>query len=131
MLLVNMYSLKSSLLKAFKNIFLSTSISFNTEGNIALVDIMILTLSSAAIVDITSFTKSILESCMSSKECNKLVSDVKLGIDLGIIKNVPPEKINQLSIYTKPASLQKYLGEVLTEEERDIKRCEIIGKILK
>lgn len=68
---------------------------------------------------------------MSSKECNKLVSDVKLGIDLGIIKNVAPEKINQLSIYTKPASLQKYLGEVLTEEERDIKRCEIINKILK
>ena len=68
---------------------------------------------------------------MSSKECNKLVSDVKLGIDLGIIKNVASEKINQLSIYTKPASLQKYFGEILTEEERDIKRCEIIKKILK
>lgn len=68
---------------------------------------------------------------MSSKECNKLVSDVKLGIDLGIIKNVTPEKINKLNIYTKPASLQKYLGEVLTEDERDIKRCEVIKNILK
>lgn len=68
---------------------------------------------------------------MSSKECNKLVSDVKLGIDLGIITNVSPEKINKLNIYTKPASLQKYLGEVLTQEERDIKRCEVIKNILK
>ena len=68
---------------------------------------------------------------MSSKECNKLISDVKLGIDLGIIKNVTPEKIHKLNIYTKSASLQKYLGEVLTEEERDIKRCEVIKNILK
>lgn len=68
---------------------------------------------------------------MSSKECSKLISDVKLGIDLGIIKEVASEKINKLSIYTKPASLQKYLGEVLTEDERDIKRCEVIKKILK
>lgn len=67
---------------------------------------------------------------MSSKECNKLISDVKLGIDLGIIKEVASEKINQLNIYTKPASLQKYLGKALTEEERDIKRCEVIKKIL-
>lgn len=68
---------------------------------------------------------------MSSKECNKLISDVKLGIDLGIIKNVALEKINELSIYTKPASLQKYLGEILTQEERDMRRCEVINKILK
>lgn len=68
---------------------------------------------------------------MSSKECNKLISDVKLGVDLGIIKEVTPTQINEISIYTKPASLQKYLGEVLSEEERDIKRCEVVKKILK
>lgn len=68
---------------------------------------------------------------MSSKECNKLISDVKLGIDLGIIKDVTSKQINEMSIYTKPASLQKYLGELLSEEERDVKRCEVIKKILK
>ena len=44
---------------------------------------------------------------ISSEECNKLLSDVKLGTDLGVIKELNDLKIRKLETYTKPANLQK------------------------
>lgn len=67
---------------------------------------------------------------ISSDECNKLLSDVKLGTDLGIIKELTDLKVNELEIYTKPANLQKYIGEICDEYTRDIKRAEVIKKII-
>ena len=74
----------------------------------------------------------ILANCkkISSDECEKLLSDVKLGTDMGIIKEVNDLKIRKLQNYTKPASMQKYLGEVLDANDRDIKRAEIIKQII-
>lgn len=75
----------------------------------------------------------ILSNCkkISSEECNKLLSDVKLGTDLGIIKELTDLKVNELEIYTMPANLQKYIGEVCDEYTRDIKRAEVIKQIIK
>lgn len=67
---------------------------------------------------------------ISSDECNKLLSDVKLGTDLGIIKELTDLKVNELEIYTRPANLQKYIGEACDEYTRDIKRAEVIKKII-
>lgn len=68
---------------------------------------------------------------LSSEECRRLLSDVKLGTDLGIIKELNDMKVNKLQLYTKPGNLQKYFGKILAGEERDIKRAEIIKKIIK
>ena len=75
----------------------------------------------------------VLSNCkkISSEECNKLLSDIKLGTDLGIIKELTDLKVNELEIYTRPANLQKYLGETFDEYTRDIKRAELIKKIIK
>lgn len=67
---------------------------------------------------------------LSADECRKLLSDVKLGTDLGIIKELNDAKIAKLSLYTKPGNLQKYLGKQLDGYERDIKRTEIVKQIL-
>lgn len=74
----------------------------------------------------------ILSNCkkISSEECNKLLSDIKLGTDLGIIQELTDLKVNELEIYTMPANLQKYIGEVCDEYTRDIKRAEVIKKII-
>lgn len=74
----------------------------------------------------------ILSNCkkISSEECNKLLSDVKLGTDLGIIKELTDLKVNELEIYTMPANLQKFIGEVCDERTRDIRRAEVIKKII-
>lgn len=67
---------------------------------------------------------------LSADECRKLLSDVKLGTDLGIIKELDDGKISKLNLYTKPGNLQKFLGKQLDGYERDIKRTEIIKQIL-
>lgn len=66
---------------------------------------------------------------LSSEECTELLSDVKLGVDLGIITELNDSKIKKIELYAKPANLQKNLGETLSAYERDIKRCEIIRNL--
>ena len=39
-------------------------------------------------------------------------------------------KLNNLEIYTKPANLQKRLGQVFTANQRDMKRAEVIKNII-
>lgn len=67
---------------------------------------------------------------MSSDECKKILSDVKLGVDLGIIKELDDGKIKKLELYTKSGNLQKYFGKTLEGYEREIKRAEVIKQII-
>ena len=68
---------------------------------------------------------------LSSDECKKLLSDVKLGVDLGVIKEIDDSKVRKLELYTKPGNLQKYLGKELDGYEREIKRAEVVKQIIK
>lgn len=68
---------------------------------------------------------------LSSDECKKLLSYVKLGTDLGIIKELTDSKISKLYLYNQPANLQKYVGKKLDGYEREIKRPEVIKQIIK
>lgn len=74
----------------------------------------------------------ILNNCrkISLGEAQKLISNIKMGTDLGILKELSDSKIKKLSLYTKPASMQKYLGEQYEPIERDIKRAEVIKQIM-
>jgi len=67
---------------------------------------------------------------LTSEECRKLLSDVKLGTDLGIIKELDDTKVSKLNLYTKPGNLQKYLGKELEAYERDIERAKVIKQII-
>lgn len=67
---------------------------------------------------------------ISSDECMLLLSEIRLGLDLGIIKEISQAILNKLEIYTKPANLQKRLGQVFTANQRDVKRAEIIKNII-
>lgn len=74
----------------------------------------------------------ILNNCrkISGEEARELLSTVKLGTDLGIIDEMTDLKVLKLYLYTKPANLQKYLGEQYEVLERDIKRAEVIKQII-
>ena len=63
-------------------------------------------------------------------EIQKVISNVKMGVDLGILKELNDSKIQKLILYTKPANMQKYLGEQYGTLERDIKRAELIKQII-
>jgi len=63
---------------------------------------------------------------ISSQETVELLSMVRLGVDMGIIKNLDTRKINELFIITQPAHLQKLEDKKLSSQERDVKRAELI-----
>ena len=82
--------------------------------------------------DIVYRSYGILSNCrkISSEETRELLSNIKLGTDLGILKELTDLKVQKLYLFTKPANLQKYLGEQYETIERDIKRSEVIKKII-
>ena len=68
---------------------------------------------------------------LSEEETLELLSNVKLGTDLGIIKELTDKKVAELMLYTKPASLQKRTGKRLSVMEQEAIRCEVIKEIIK
>lgn len=65
------------------------------------------------------------------EETEKLLSNVKIGTDLGILPELTDSKIQKMYLYSKPANMQRYLGEQYETFERDIKRAEVIKNIIK
>ncbi|HLS20901.1 MAG TPA: protein arginine kinase [Bacillota bacterium] len=68
---------------------------------------------------------------IESKETAESLSNVRLGIDLGIIENVSRNILNELMVLTQPGFLQQYAKKVLTPDERDIFRAELIRERLR
>ena len=68
---------------------------------------------------------------INSDECRKLLSEVKMGVDLGILNEINDSQVKKIEIYTKTGNLQKYLGKTLDGYEREIKRAEVIKQIVK
>ncbi len=67
---------------------------------------------------------------LESKEAARCLSDVRLGIDLEIIKNVPQHILNELMVLTQPGFLQHYAKKTLKPHERDILRASLIRERL-
>ncbi|OGX00745.1 MAG: protein arginine kinase [Omnitrophica bacterium RIFCSPLOWO2_02_FULL_45_16] len=68
---------------------------------------------------------------ITSNETIALLSAIRLGVDLGVVKNLDRRMVNELLILTQPAHLQKLEGKVLNSNERDMKRAELIRERLK
>lgn len=82
--------------------------------------------------DVIYRSYGILTNCrkISYEETRDLLSNIKLGTDLGILPELTDLKVQKLYLYTKPSNLQKYLGEQYEAIERDIKRAEVIKQII-
>jgi protein arginine kinase len=63
---------------------------------------------------------------IQSKEAAKCLSDVRLGIDMGLIEGISRNILNELMVLTQPGFLQHYYKEALTPDERDIRRASLI-----
>ncbi len=92
----------------------------------------LLTKNELELEDLIYRSYGILFNCrkISSKETLKLLSNIKLGTDLGILRELTDLKVQKLYLYTKPANMQKYVGEKYDKIERDEKRAEVIKQIL-
>lgn len=67
---------------------------------------------------------------IESKEAATCLSNVRLGIDLGIIKNVSRNILNELMVLTQPGFLQQYAQKELSSNERDVLRATLIRERL-
>jgi len=94
---------------------------------------MLLSKNRAMLEDRISRSSGILNSAriISSQETIELLSMLRLGFDLGLVKKIDRCAINELFIITQPAHLQKIENKKLSSQERDIKRAEIIRNRLK
>lgn len=67
---------------------------------------------------------------LSGDECMKLLSNIRLGIALGEIKDISYDTINELMITLQPATLMVMAQKTLSPQERDVKRAEKIREKL-
>lgn len=73
----------------------------------------------------------ILTNCkkISYSEAKELLTNIKIGVDTGILDKINDFQVKRLFLYIKPANLQKYYGEEMDKIEQDIKRAELIKQI--
>lgn len=67
---------------------------------------------------------------LSSKECLNLLSSVRMGVEMGIIKDVKCDIINPLLVEIQPATLQLIAGGKLSDKERDFNRAKLVRQRL-
>ena len=65
------------------------------------------------------------------QEAIKFMSNVKMGVDMGVIKEISDDDVAKIYFYMEPANLQKYFNLNLDGYDRDIKRGEMIRNIVK
>ncbi len=67
---------------------------------------------------------------ITSQEAMQLISDIRLGFELGLISGVNRRLLNELLILIRPACLQVVAGKDLNANERDIERAKQVRQRL-
>ena len=68
---------------------------------------------------------------LASMEAVDLMSILKLGVELGLIRELEAARINEIILLTQPGHMQKIAGKVLDAQQRDEARSRIIRNRLK
>lgn len=68
---------------------------------------------------------------ITSHEAMQRLSDVRLGIDLGVVTGIEPRILQELMVMIRPAHLQKLMGQELDAPARDEKRAALIRERLR
>ena len=63
-------------------------------------------------------------------EALELLSNIKMGVDLGIINEIKDSQVAKIYFYINPSNLQIYFGQNLDSYDRDIKRAELIKQLI-
>ena len=67
---------------------------------------------------------------LTTEEAATCLSDVRLGIDMGLIKDVDVTILNECMVFMQPGFLQQYAGATLNTSERDMFRAKLIRERL-
>lgn len=67
---------------------------------------------------------------ISSEETMHLLSSVRMGVNLQLIRDLEIPLVNRLFIHTQPAHLQKLHGEALDSAHRNVERAKYLRSLL-
>ena len=67
---------------------------------------------------------------MTTEEAAKCLSDVRLGIDMGLIEDIDMTILNECMVFMQPGFLQRYAGTTLNASERDMFRAKLLRERL-
>lgn len=67
---------------------------------------------------------------LNSSECIKILSDVRLGVEMGIIKDVDKVILNNLLVDSQPACIQQMNKGKLSNKEIEINRAKLVKERL-
>lgn len=67
---------------------------------------------------------------MSSQEAVRLWSDVRLGVELGMMPSLSTKSVNQILVLAQPNFVQRAFGKTMPPEERDARRADLIRQHL-
>ena len=63
---------------------------------------------------------------ITSEETMNLLSSLRMGVNLGIVTDIPVATVNEIFLLSQPAHLQKLEGRRLGSDERDVARATFI-----
>jgi protein arginine kinase len=66
---------------------------------------------------------------LTSEEYMRLWSDVRLGVDTGVIPDISIETLDRMMTLVQPAYIQKMFGQMLNSGERDVQRANLVRKM--
>lgn len=67
---------------------------------------------------------------ISLDETKILLSNIKMGTDLGILDELNDKKVQELYLYTQDANMQKYIGKQIDKIDLDVNRAKVIKNII-
>lgn len=78
-------------------------------------------------------SQGILETAvlLNSKECMDLLSNVRMGVEMGIINNISKNTLNSLLVDIQQAAMQIKFNCLMSEKERDFNRAMLVRTALK
>ncbi|MCL6451344.1 MAG: protein arginine kinase [Acetobacteraceae bacterium] len=68
---------------------------------------------------------------LSTDEAMRLLSEVRLGVELGFLPRIPIRVLNRLLVVTRPGYLQRLAGRELAPADRDLRRAELVRRALR
>ncbi|MDD5698970.1 MAG: protein arginine kinase [Victivallaceae bacterium] len=68
---------------------------------------------------------------LSSEEALNSLSDIRIGVDMGMFNSVDLHTVNKLFLTINPAHLQKFAQKELSSQERDVFRAAFVREQLK
>ncbi len=67
---------------------------------------------------------------LSSEEAATCLSNIRFGVDIGLIKDISRSRLNECMLLVQPGFIQQYSGMTLQSNERDVYRAKILQQQL-